>query len=57
MSELDAYEAHSPPESIDDARCACNVDICVGSGWQGWVTGASNKSPAFYWYPYTRRDP
>src|SRR6266568_8548033 len=48
MPELDAYGAHSPQESIDYAGCACNVDICVGSGWQGGVTGASNKSPAFY---------
>ena len=44
MSELDAYGAHSPPESIDDARCACNVDMCVGSGWQGGLPGHQIKA-------------
>src|SRR6266446_1093610 len=41
--ERDAYGDHSPPESIDYPRCACNGDVCWAAGGGGVLPGHQIK--------------
>lgn len=44
MPELDAYGAYSPPESIDYARCVCNVDVSGAVGGRDVLPGHQIKA-------------